>query len=932
NGTFGAGTRFQVGKDPLEIAIADFDGDGDLDLATVNVTSRNLSVLLGDGRGAFGAPVDHPLGRSPPTALKTADFDGDGVPDLAAGTETSIRVLLGRGDGSFPEPVAYFSAGLALTVGDVDSDGDPDLIAGTEPNDVTVRLNDGRGGFGRAVAFPVGELPTILAAGDFDGDGALDLAMKGNVSVLSFLWNGDAETLALTTEIVGPLAGCARENGCRPHSGTTEDIDGDGDLDIIGANTHPGSFSILKNDGAGNMTVLPAITFGGEHPQSVATGDVDGDGDADAVTVDNLQHDLWVHLNEDGRGRLELAGRFPVGLAPINVKLADLDGDGDLDAVSANQESLSVSALFNDGRGRFSAPRGQRDYRVLAGPKAVETVDLDGDGDIDIAVANSNAVFVSILLGEGDGTFAPAVHYRLSSSASHVASGDFDRDGDLDLVVANSVRDGVVSILPGEGDGTFARAREYLVGRSLYSVATLDVNGDGVLDLATANEGSSSVSILRGAGDGSFEEPLHLSAGRDVGLRFVLPGDIDGDGDTDLVSTNRGGRSFTVFHNQASVEVGDYLESVCTPLDFHQLSAKASPTSAADRFTKFTLPASPQAGLSRTLYQNTKLFPLHEEFLETVFPDFFPALDPQVYESLVGRRATRQYFVGSISRIPAAGRRIYGFSIFARFDDPVERLTAGEVKSVHDRLRETFRLEPLAYFPNTRAAVDDAEGWDDPGFEIYFDTGSPSAANYEPYTRTTGYGRVRILSEDEFEDANETGGLSFQDVLVLERAPRDIEGVVGGVITAEPQGELSHVAVRTSRRGTPNAFVRNALQVFRPHEGQLVRLAVGDVTYVLEPATEAQARAFWERNRPELSTEPAFDRDFDELSSLEEIAAMDRSGAGVVEARFGGKAANLARLQSILDGEWSRYRLEGFGIPVRHYFEFMESNSLASAI
>ncbi len=141
---------------------------------------------------------------------------------------------------------------------------------------------------------------------------------------------------------------------------------------------------------------------------------------------------------------------------------------------------------------------------------------------------------------------------------------------------------------------------------------------------------------------------------------------------------------------------------------------------------------------------------------------------------------------------------------------------------------------------------------------------------------------------------------------------------------------MSHVAGRTARRGTPNAFVRSALEELARFEGMLARLEVKESSYTVVPATLGEAEAFWEMNRPRLTEPPVLDRDFAAFSSLEEIAQQEQVEKVHVISRFGGKASGLARLQTILTGPWAKYRLQGFGIPVRHYLEFIESNRLPS--
>ncbi|MCI0583324.1 MAG: VCBS repeat-containing protein, partial [Chloroflexi bacterium] len=347
-GAFTHEADFAAGDSPGAIAAGDFDLDGDLDLATVNRESLDFSILVNGGGGAFAPPVSYPIEGLRPSHVRAGDFNGDGFPDLAAGTARSYSELMNGGGGTFADAVNYSGLALGLDLGDFDGDGDLDLATGSQPNVLSVKVNDGSGRFGVSADFVAPNVPESIALGDFDGDGLLDAAVvTTSPSVLGLLWNGEGRAVAVATEIIPLPPGCQSDGGgCRPHSGTVADIDGDGDLDLIGANTHPGSFAVALNDGSGGMEIQPVHIFGGEHPQSVDTGDLDGDGDLDAVTVDNLEHDLWVHL---GRGDATFLPprKFPVAGdgAPINVKLADFDGDGDLDAASANQGRASISVL-----------------------------------------------------------------------------------------------------------------------------------------------------------------------------------------------------------------------------------------------------------------------------------------------------------------------------------------------------------------------------------------------------------------------------------------------------------------------------------------------------------------------------------------------------------------------------------------------------------
>src|SRR2546426_619926 len=189
----------------------------------------------------------------------------------------------------------------------------------------------------------------------------------------------------------------------------------------------------------------------------------------------------------------------------------------------------------------FTAPR---DFGVGFNPASVAVGDFNGDGKRDLAVANYNSSTVSVLLGDGNGTFQPAVTLAVGANPLAVAVGDFNRDGKLDLVVANS-DSSTVSLLRGNGDGTFQAAQNFATGSRPWSVAVADFNGDGRPDLAVANFGSTNVSVLLNNGAGGFQAAVTLET-LGVAPDGIVAGDVNGDGRQDLVVANATSNTFSV--------------------------------------------------------------------------------------------------------------------------------------------------------------------------------------------------------------------------------------------------------------------------------------------------------------------------------------------------------------------------------------------------
>ncbi|HEV2350470.1 MAG TPA: FG-GAP-like repeat-containing protein [Terriglobia bacterium] len=222
---------------------------------------------------------------------------------------------------------------------------------------------------------------------------------------------------------------------------------------------------------------------------------------------------------------------------PESVAVGDFNGDGKLDLAVANYWSDNVTILMGKGDGTF-APTGQSPA-TGSNPLSVAVGDFNGDGKLDLAVANVLSENVTILLGNGDGTFAPTAQSPSASGyPSSVAVGDFNGDGKLDLVVATSSNN--LTILLGNGDGTFTPTPQYpTTGNTPRSVAVGDFNGDGKLDLAVTNQGSNNVTVLLGNGDGTFT-PTPQSPATGSNPYTVAVGDFNADGKMDLAVVNGG--------------------------------------------------------------------------------------------------------------------------------------------------------------------------------------------------------------------------------------------------------------------------------------------------------------------------------------------------------------------------------------------------------
>ena len=919
---------FAVGEEPRRLAIGDFDGDLIVDFAVVNRRSADVSILYGEGDGSFVAG-ERLLGFGPlPETIVAADFNDDGFSDLAVGDRLHISVLLNQG-GVFgiPQPLLHEGTRvLAFTAGDADGDGDIDLAVNyNDPVHVAVFTNRGDGGFNAGRYLHLDFRAVSILMQDVDLDGAQDLLFLSSASrSIIVLWNREsAETVPFSASKTIPAGG-------RPHTLGLVDFDGDGDLDVITGNNYDFTLSFLHNPGDGlfeaEVRRVDITSFG------LVARDFDGDTVPDLASVPFPSPRVAIYVN-DGTGQMTLrggdrnGGTFLVPDGPYHIGADDLDGDGTIDIFTSHPGQNIVSIIFNDGAAAFSPSTG---YQVGDTPRSATAVDLDQDGDLDLAVANEGSSSVSVLLNDGSGVFSDATNHPVTGQPSFVLAADMDGDGFSDLVTAHRIQ-GEIGLLWNAADGTgdMELADRYDALHLPYSIVLADFNGDGRRDVASVEEtgsggGGGSVFIGLNRGDRSFAPPSHLSVGS--GPRFIVAGDLDGDEDIDLVSGNRGSHDVTVYLSRLDAEVvPDFYESICTVEDFFDVSLAARPHSGVVRNGKFVLAA--RDGLSHpALFQNVNRFRLHEEFLATTFPDEFGFIldDPVFYEELIGRRATRDYYAGTLDLRRNDDGLFYTFSVVTDTGfDPREVLTQAEVSEVYARLQTHFSLDPLVYGPISQLARDAVSTWVDSDVPVFIDN-TPPPFQFEPYTLGLGYGRLRIMTLEEFEAANREGRFTFQDGIVIEKfSPPDIEGVVGFVFTGGVQGELAHLPIRTARRGTPNAFVSNVRDKFGEFDGQLVRVEVFPENFFVTPVEVSEAEEFWEQIRRELSSPPAIDVSYGMLDSF-----LQMDLAGRPEGRYGGKASNLGRLQRVLlrDGTLDSFIESGFGIPTRYYGEFMQSN------
>jgi phospholipase C len=345
--TFGR-TDVAVGPAPQGVVAADFNGDGVEDLAIANSGTNSLSILLGKGDGTFTAQPSPATGREP-VSLAVGDFNNDGELDLAVGNlaDNSVEVLLGHGDGTFTAATSATStvSPVSIVAGDFNEDGNLDVaVANDVEPEVSILLGAGDGTFTPA-STPAGEgiNPSAVSLGDYDQDGHLDVTEVNNtdLTLVALLGKGDG---SFRTE-----GGTLPATGQNPVATAAGDFNKDGYLDVAVANEAGNTVSVFL--GLGNGTFQYGQTYpSGTNPAAIATADLNGDAALDLVTSNGASStiSLWPG---DGTGNFGARADFPTGAGPAGVAIADFNGDGRLDVAVANSSDATVSVLLQGPAG-----------------------------------------------------------------------------------------------------------------------------------------------------------------------------------------------------------------------------------------------------------------------------------------------------------------------------------------------------------------------------------------------------------------------------------------------------------------------------------------------------------------------------------------------------------------------------------------------------
>jgi hypothetical protein len=569
----------------------------------MSIVALTLATSSFASTGDHAAPCDGPPfgNREFATAgytirIEGGDLNGDGIDDVLAGN-SKVSVLLGRGDGTFAEPVELGLSGSDVRLADLDRDGHLDVLVANDcaGGSVEVLMGDGDATFAALASYPVGDGAHQLSVGDMDADGSIDVVVVGDDTIWILPGNGDgslAPASALATgdahavtlgdvnhdehiDMVAQLGDTTRvflgdgTGQVSPGrswkttgliaSNVIVDFNADGHPDVVGADFARGTLPIRYGDGDGTFGAAGTIAVV-EWPWALDVADLDHDGHAD-LAVALASGGAAIVLN-GGIGTAREVITLEVNSVVLSVTCLDADGDADLDVVAAHSQwGNTVSVIENHGNGSFTSGGPDLVLETGAAPQDLVVADFDRDGIPDIAAPCAGTSEVSVMLARPGGTFQSGVGYPVSDHPTAVAAGDVDGDGADDLVAATcgdpSACAGRISILRNRGDATFEPAIDLADGLGAHRVALGDLDGDGDLDLAAvAGDVGGGVAVMLNDGTGEFAEHVTFSS---WSARHLALSDIDRDGALDLVvgSGHFESRRIEVYLNHGDAQFAD---------------------------------------------------------------------------------------------------------------------------------------------------------------------------------------------------------------------------------------------------------------------------------------------------------------------------------------------------------------------------------------
>lgn len=550
DGTFAAGKSYTAGAGGNNLGAGDINGDGKLDVIVAGGSSNVSYILYGNGDGTLAAPVTlKTLGYE--TTVVVADINGDGRQDLLFGTGgTGAYYLPGNGGGTFLAAVKVSSEGYAnyIATGDFNEDGRPDIVySDSNSQAISIYLAQADGTFKAGGAALAGYRPLETVVTDVDLDGHLDVVTGAiDANILSRGYYGDT-TNVLFGNGDGTFSGMPTFALAKAATILVNaDFNSDGLTDLVMANGTAGGASIVLGSATGlpaAPTAIPLPPSNGRKPtvNSILVADFNSDGKQDLALVLDGGTSVSI-LNGKGDGTFDAPINRPTPAPVTVVAVGDFNGDGQLDLAGTVQSGARppiATLMIFLAAGGFYLPAGS--LTIGTDVSQLEVGDFNKDGKLDF-LALDKGVFgsvngsISLIAGNGNGSFQTPVSLASTGQTTRMQLGDLNGDGVLDVIAGGQTPSYSFRLfeLMGKPGGGFDPVVQIPTEFGPQDIGIGDLNGDGIPDLAIAHCcGDTSLGFYKGVGDGTFSAETFLPMISSPNILKLI--DYDGDGRLDVV-------------------------------------------------------------------------------------------------------------------------------------------------------------------------------------------------------------------------------------------------------------------------------------------------------------------------------------------------------------------------------------------------------------
>ena len=557
----------------------DFNSDGLLDIALVHFGDQSVGILTNYYQADFAMQRKYSTGSgSRPSSLAVADLNNDNILDIVVinSGNKNIGIRLGIGNGFFGVETIYSTGPNSLpqsvNVADLNKDNQLDIvIIDSQSDSINIFFGYGNGMFSNALIYPMenGSNATAMTIGYLNNDQWVDLIFtEPNMNRLGILYGYNYSDFHFQqTYFTG--------KNSFPFGICVDDLNNDHRLDIIIANRKSDSVGIFLGYGNGTFEAQRIYSTGNQSsPSAISLADFNGDGYLD-IAVGNVMTECIGILLGYGNGSFASLVTYPleVNFSPLAIDVGDVNNDDLLDIVVVDYDSGSIGVFLGIGNGRFSS-MSMYTTDVNSKPMSMGLGDVNNDNCLDIVICNYGTNSVTILLGNGNGSFTFLITYFLENQSSlfSIALGDFNNDDKLDIAVANAIHK-YIGVFLGFGNGSFSRPNRYYF--DLFTqpgpITVGFFNDDNYADIAVVCSQNSAVAFLFGTGDGKFLMGRIYPTSSESLVKSIAYGDFNNDTRLDFVVSNAQDDNIDVYLSNGNLPFG-HIEYIFTDLDFQPQS------------------------------------------------------------------------------------------------------------------------------------------------------------------------------------------------------------------------------------------------------------------------------------------------------------------------------------------------------------------------